>query len=311
MGKGNKMELKNKLEEYNIKHFSASQLNIPLNLWWFKYIKLTPEERKKIEFGVPATAGTAIHESLDMVLQETNPNTFEYDQETIDLIFDEIGNKIDEHVAVNENDAQKMIGCKEHAPMTAQNMLDVTIDTLKEIKGENFKPAKYKTFVETNFEQQILWQPKELSVPIIGYADVLINNPKTIIEFKTLQPRLGAMRKDGTKGFSVASIPKIPRLNYLEQITVYWEAMNREYYPIIIVGNKNKAVAFHPDNCEEMSFGNLELYSRSMIKKARLRQSLIMLDDPISVLDTPDFIGDFYWNLGDELENKAKDLWLK
>ena len=239
MGKGNKMELKNKLEEYNIKHFSASQLNIPLNLWWFKYIKLTSEERKKIEFGVPATAGTAIHESLDMALQETNPNTFEYDQETIDLIFDEIGNKIDDHVAVNENDAQKMIGCKEHAPITAQKMLDVTIDTLQERKGENSTPTKHKTFVEANFEQQILWQPKELSVPIIGYADMLINNPKTIIEYKTLQPRLGAVKKDGSRGFSVASIPKIPRLNYLEQITVYWEAMNREYYPIIIVGNKN------------------------------------------------------------------------
>ena len=52
-----------------------------------------------------------------------------------DLIFDEIGNKIDDHVAVNENDAQKMIGCKEHAPITAQKMLDVTIDTLQERKG--------------------------------------------------------------------------------------------------------------------------------------------------------------------------------
>ena len=116
----------------------------------------------------------------------------------------------------------------------------------KKEKGENSTPTKHKTFVEANFEQQILWQPKELSVPIIGYADMLINNPKTIIEYKTLQPRLGAVKKDGSRGFSVASIPKIPRLNYLEQITVYWEAMNREYYPIIIVGNKNKAVAFPP-----------------------------------------------------------------
>ena len=41
------MELKDKLEQYDIKHFSASQLNIPLNLWWFKYVKLTSEERKK------------------------------------------------------------------------------------------------------------------------------------------------------------------------------------------------------------------------------------------------------------------------
>ena len=85
------MELKDKLEQYDIKHFSASQLNIPLNLWWFKYVKLTSEERKKIEFGVPATSGSAIHDALDLSLQNVNPNTYEYDQETIDLIFDEIG----------------------------------------------------------------------------------------------------------------------------------------------------------------------------------------------------------------------------
>ena len=83
--------------------------------------------------------------------------------------------------------------------------------------------------------------------------------------------------------------------------------MNEEYYPIIIVGNKNKAKVFHPENCEEMSLGNLEMYSRSMIKKAKLRQSLLMLDDPISVLDTPDFVGDFIGDLGKELEDKAKN----
>tara|TARA_R100000664_G_C2745241_1_gene133117 strand:+ start:499 stop:1416 length:918 start_codon:yes stop_codon:yes gene_type:complete len=305
------MELKNKLEKYNIKHFSASQLNIPLNLWWFKYVKLTAEERKKIEFGVAATSGNAIHDALDLSLQNVNPNTFEYDQETIDLIFDEIGNCIDEHVPVDENDELKIQGCKEHSPKTAQNMLDATIDVLKERRGDDYKETKHKTFLEGNFEQQILWQPKELVVPIIGYADMLVNYPKTIIEYKTLQPRLGAVKKDGSRGFSVASIPVLPRITYLEQITIYWEAMNREYYPIIIVGNKNKAQVFHPENCQEMSFDNMEIYSRSMIKKAKIRQSLLMIDNPINVLDIPDFETDFYWNIGKELEDKAKELWLK
>ena len=305
------MELKNKLEKYNIKHFSASQLNIPLNLWWFKYVKLTAEERKKIEFGVAATSGNAIHDALDLSLQNVNPNTFEYDQETIDLIFDEIGNRIDEHIPVDENDELKIQGCKEHSPKTAQNMLDATIDVLKERRGDNYKETSHKTFLEGNFEQQILWQPKELVVPIIGYADMLVNNPKTIIEYKTLQPRLGAVKKDGSRGFSVASIPVLPRITYLEQITIYWEAMNREYYPIIIVGNKNKAQVFHPENCQEMSFDNMEIYSRSMIKKAKIRQSLLMIDNPINVLDIPDFETDFYWNIGKELEDKAKELWLK
>tara|TARA_R100000697_G_scaffold21419_1_gene28867 strand:+ start:664 stop:1581 length:918 start_codon:yes stop_codon:yes gene_type:complete len=305
------MELKNKLEKYNIKHFSASQLNIPLNLWWFKYVKLTAEERKKIEFGVAATSGNAIHDALDLSLQNVNPNTFEYDQETIDLIFDEIGNRIDEHIPVDENDELKIQGCKEHSPKTAQNMLDATIDVLKERRGDNYKETSHKTFLEGNFEQQILWQPKELVVPIIGYADMLVNYPKTIIEYKTLQPRLGAVKKDGSRGFSVASIPVLPRITYLEQITIYWEAMNREYYPIIIVGNKNKAQVFHPENCQEMSFDNMEIYSRSMIKKAKIRQSLLMIDNPINVLDIPDFETDFYWNIGKELEDKAKELWLK
>tara|TARA_Y100001938_G_scaffold75609_1_gene104663 strand:+ start:1452 stop:2369 length:918 start_codon:yes stop_codon:yes gene_type:complete len=305
------MELKNKLEKYNIKHFSASQLNIPLNLWWFKYVKLTAEERKKIEFGVAATSGNAIHDALDLSLQNVNPNTFEYDQETIDLIFDEIGNRIDEHIPVDENDELKIQGCKEHSPKTAQNMLDATIDVLKERRGDDYKETKHKTFLEGNFEQQILWQPKELVVPIIGYADMLVNYPKTIIEYKTLQPRLGAVKKDGSRGFSVASIPVLPRITYLEQITIYWEAMNREYYPIIIVGNKNKAQVFHPENCQEMSFDNMEIYSRSMIKKAKIRQSLLMIDNPINVLDIPDFETDFYWNIGKELEDKAKELWLK
>ena len=244
-------------------------------------------------------------------MQNVNPNTFEYDQETIDLIFDEIGNRIDEHIPVDENDELKIQGCKEHSPKTAQNMLDATIDVLKERRGDDYKETKHKTFLEGNFEQQILWQPKELVVPIIGYADMLVNYPKTIIEYKTLQPRLGAVKKDGSRGFSVASIPVLPRITYLEQITIYWEAMNREYYPIIIVGNKNKAQVFHPENCQEMSFDNMEIYSRSMIKKAKIRQSLLMIDNPINVLDIPDFETDFYWNIGKELEDKAKELWLK
>ena len=305
------MELKDRLEQHDIKHFSASQLNIPLNLWWFKYVKLTAEERKKIEFGVAATSGNAIHDALDLSLQNVNPNTFEYDQETIDLIFDEIGNRIDEHVPVDENDELKIQGCKEHSPKTAQNMLDATIDVLKERRGDDYKETSHKTFLEGNFEQQILWQPKELVVPIIGYADMLVNYPKTIIEYKTLQPRLGAVKKDGSRGFSVASIPVLPRITYLEQITIYWEAMNREYYPIIIVGNKNKAQVFHPENCQEMSFDNMEIYSKSMIKKAKIRQSLLMIDNPINVLDIPNFETDFYWNIGKELEDKAKELWLK
>ena len=80
----------------------------------------------------------------------------------------------------------------------------------------------------------------------------------------------------------------------------------------VVSGNlyKNKAKVFHPENCEDMSFENMERYSKAMIKKAKTRQSLLMIDDPISVLDTPDFEGDFYWNLGKELEDKAKELWL-
>lgn len=59
-----------------------------------------------------------------------------------------------------------MIGCKEHSPQTAQNMLDATISILKERRGDNYKEIKHKTFLKGNFEQ-ILWQPKGLVVPII------------------------------------------------------------------------------------------------------------------------------------------------
>lgn len=36
-----------------------------------------------------------------------------------------------------------------------------------------------------------------------------------------------------------------------------------------------------------------------------------MIDNPINVLDIPNFETDFYWNIGKELEDKAKELWLK
>ena len=273
------MDLLEKMKSVGVYHFSPSQLNRPLANWMFEYVYLSKDKRREIIVGENAAFGTAVHTIIQAVTCHG---------QDIDEAIEEAMTGYDFHPANFSQDKRDKF--RELIPAAAT----VGIDLLSPL------------FAGSQEERKIELTLDGVLVPIVGYVDLFKDGQ--LAEIKTKAPRQGAVKKDGTRGWTKASLPKEPAWEHVLQAAVYWKATGAT--PNIAYVSSDDGVIYNPDNCDKMSDDILNFAIDEMRRKAITRQNLLAVStDPkvLAGLMEPDFNHPFYW--GHQFVNDAKELW--
>lgn len=273
------MDLLEKMKSVGVYHFSPSQLNRPLANWMFEYVYLSKEKRREIVVGENAAFGTAVHTVIQAVTCHG---------QDIDEAVEEAMTGYDFHPANFSQDKRDKF--RELIPAAAT----VGIDLLSPL----FAGAQEERKIELTLDGVL--------VPVMGYVDLFKDG--SLAEIKTKAPRQGAVKKDGTRGWTKASLPKEPAWEHVLQAAVYWKATGAT--PNIAYVSSEDGVIYNPDNCDKMSEDVLNFAIDEIRRKAITRQNLLAVStDPkvLAGLMEPDFNHPFYW--GHQFVNDAKELW--
>ena len=273
------MDLLEKMKSVGVYHFSPSQLNRPLANWMFEYVYLSKEKRREIVVGENAAFGTAVHTVIQAVTCHG---------QDIDEAVEEATTGYDFHPANFSDDKREKF--RELIPAAAS----VGIDLLSPL----FAGAQEERKIELTLDGVL--------VPVMGYVDLFKDGQRA--EIKTKAPRQGAVKKDGTRGWTKASLPKEPAWEHILQAAVYWKATGAT--PNIAYVSSEDGVIYNPDNCDKMSEDVLNFAIEEIRRKAITRQNLLAVStDPkvLAGLMEPDFNHPFYW--GHQFVNDAKELW--
>ena len=272
------MDLQQRLEDVGLKHFSASQLNKPVANWMFDYVYLSAEERRKIVVGENAQLGTCAHSAIQNVLC----NGLDVDNAIDDALLDYDFGRTDVST-------DKGVKFREILPDMVHSGVNLMAD--------KFSGAEEEKRIEINLEGVLL--------PIIGYVDLYLE--ERFAEVKTKAPRQGAVRKDGTRGWTKGLLPKEPVWEHVLQAAIYYKATGAE--PHIVYVSAQGGTIFSPENCEKLSDDYLSYALEEVRRKCILRQNLLAISDDPKILASllePDF-GSFYWD--DQNLKRAKELW--
>tara|TARA_E500000318_G_scaffold40004_2_gene38440 strand:- start:1377 stop:2207 length:831 start_codon:yes stop_codon:yes gene_type:complete len=273
------MDLLEKMKSVGVYHFSPSQLNRPLANWMFEYVYLSKEKRREIVVGENAAFGTAVHTVIQAVVCHG---------QDIDEATEEAMTGYDFHPANFSDDKRDKF--RELIPAASS----VGIDLLSPL------------FAGAQEERKIELMLDGVLVPVMGYVDLFKDG--LLAEIKTKAPRKGMIKKDGTRSWAKASLPKEPQWEHVMQAAVYWKATGAT--PNIAYVSAEDGVIFSPDNCDKMSQDALNFAIEEIRRKAITRQNLLAVStDPkvLAGLMEPDFNHPFYW--GHQFVNDAKELW--
>lgn len=265
-----------------LEHYSPSSLEKPVANWVFDYVYLRGR-RRDIQVGAPAPAGGAAHDAIQNVV---------CDGEDIDDAIAEAQQRLMEHTPKNALDEHKR---------------DRYIDDMDAMVRNGVEAMTAFQAVEPTKEKVLGYEHPRLDIPVIGYADFVTDNQ--IIELKTKWSRAGAVKKDGTRGFSIPAMPKRPDAAHVRQVAFYYAASGK--LPSIVYISANNYMIFNQDNCDLLSIPSLQFHMEQLLMNAIVRQNLLKISNDPQVLAwycQPDW-NDFRWDIGDDFLSEAKELW--
>lgn len=261
-------KLVEKLHSVGVEHFSPSSLNRSLACYVFEYIYLTKDQRRSITVGENAAFGSAVHGGIQSVLCSGVD---------IETATEHALMEFDFHPA--DENAEK----REKFRELIEPSVDLAVGELSD-------------WAKSEAELRIEWHPEELAVPIIGFVDMAQGFRGRFLEMKTKAPRQGQPKKDGSRGWVRAPMPKDPEWNHIQQAAVYHKATGLE--PQIAYISDHSVVVFTPDNCEKLQPEAIEYAANEMKAKAIRRQNLLSVSTDPKVLASfldPEFEHPFYW----------------
>ncbi len=271
----------------NIEHLSAAQLLRTPAKWIFDYVYLSPAERIAQGVGWRAHMGSAVHDAIQGICCA--------------------GQDIDEaiQIALNEYDTCKA----EDDPVLCERMRAAMPGCVDNGVGAISEAG----FVGSKSEQFAKLQMDGIYVPIIGYIDFqqMLPSGKIInCELKTKGPRKTRILKDGSQGWTKATMPKRPEWKHVCQAAIYSAATDAE--TVIIYIAESDSITFTADNCDELKPSGLAAALEEMRQRALIRQNLLNISpDPrvLASITDPDWQHMYQWKIGEEWLWKAKQLW--
>lgn len=214
------------------------------------------------------------------------------------MTYTPIRKKIDNLVFLNEDQKLK----KEHFSKVCRAMIQNLWNGLCEIP--HFKEDKYEEEIEAYHGLE------GVGVPTHGFIDLY---GRYIIETKTLWPRKGRVKLDGTRSWASKSppLPEKISIDHLSQIALYHVAKKKPVYLVYASDKTHKT--YHAGNCPPLHPDNLKNIIKQLTHKAQVMERLLEIStDPkeLTKYIIPDF-SHFKWqNESDNsLLEKAKKLW--
>ena len=278
-----KREISEEWKKAGFSHLSASQLNPSVGNWLFRYVYLSQEERRSIGVGERAAIGTSVHTAIQSIV--CHGVDIEEAIEAAQIAFDF-------HDA--DEDEVMRVKFRECIPAMIQQGVDVCVEN-------GFTGAIDEERIET-------WL-NDVNIPVIGFVDMLVEG-SMFAELKTKAPRKTKLLKDGTQGWSKATLPKKPEFSHICQAAIYWHALR--VTPSIIYIAEHDAVIFNAYNCEELQADGIAYALNEMRQRALIRQNLLRVStDPkvLASITDPDWGHMYQWKIKEEWLERAKELW--
>lgn len=291
------------VELYKFNHWSPSSLNQNDDIWSYKYLYLTQEQRRKLPINSKMFTGVCLGEMAQLVFgnylwhHKIGKGLVKTEIPPQRKVFDKILDKFNFYEPVdNADQAQHNVN---------RQGLAKSFQTLKTgLKEINLTPPiECERSVALNLDGCIL--------PTIGRIDLEDDN--NIVEIKTKHRKKNRPRKDGTSNYS---LPKIEE-NYLgfdehlAQVAFYYFSCNEKKKPNLFVMNEEQYNIFTPENCEAMKPENLKKHLNKLTMVAKRRERVMANHAGKTTWHqdiAPDF-NHFFWKGLGEHKDIAMKLW--
>ena len=289
------------VKHYKLNHHSPSQINSADDMWGYKYLYLTQEERRNLPVNSKMHSGVCIG---DMGQYEIGNYIWKFvkgkglvktEIPKTKKIFEKVLDKFDAYQPSTDEDKLSHQENKKGLALTFQQLKLA----LKEIGLKD--PIECERSVSLNIPG--------CQLPVIGRVD--FEDEKNFIELKTKWYKKNRPRKDGSQTFSVPKIDEgyMGWNEHILQVAFYYLATGKK--PHLLVVNPENYNIFTPDNCEDLKPKNLKNLINKMRVVCKRREEIMErhVGKTTWVQDIfPDF-GHFFWKgMGDHLTN-AMRLW--
>ena len=280
---------------YNFNHHSASQLNLPEGNWAWKYFCCTQEIRRKFKFSAKPRLGVAVGGGVALMYADI---IWTYNSEKIKntkITFKDYLRVVDEELAIYKPAFDKKEEAQHaHHKNIAHKMAYQLHKAIKSLSMRGTVESEANRYNNVGTE-----------IDLLGRTD--LENETCVVEIKTLPPRRGKLKKDGTYGFSTQSV-KEPKIDAARQIAMYWAATGKK--PFLVYVNENEYTIFDPSNSDLLTETAMKDHLKFYKSKAKLRENLLIQADgnvnKLLSLVSPDWEHPFYWDIGDEFVEQAK-----
>ena len=286
---------------YNLNHHSPSQINNADDMWGYKYLYLSQEERRNLPGNSNMFSGVIVGELAQKKYgnfiwkYEKGSGLTKKEIKKEKKIFDAAVERFNKYEPVDDNDQLKHDANK--------NSLALTWDQLQ--KG--LDKVGMKEPIEC--ERSVSLDLPDCKLPVIGRVD--FEDMHNFVELKTKWRKKNKPKADGTSSFSVVKIKEkyMGWEEHILQVAFYYLATRKK--PHLVVVNENSCEVFSPDNCEFLKPKNLEKYLNKMNLICLNREKIMekhagkstWVDDIIANLDH------FFWKGMGEHKLKAARLW--
>jgi hypothetical protein len=316
-----------------LSHHSPTQCLMPDGPYVYRYVICDQTTRRLFEGNSQMAAGVAVNNALQWhyadILWKLSPANKLTPTNHIKLKKDfAIRAAIEEfkqYKPVNDKDQAKKDHYLETLPVTIENAFQA-IGKLGKVE-----PVTCENYVT------IPGDSLSLSLAIIGRSDFEFGNfgiksfpadaSKTsspssagsfLLELKTSWSRPGKAKKDGSLSFVSSKAPTLPSQSHLIQVAFYAAAYDYKIPIKLLYVSEQDTALFDSSNCEWLTVEGLKKNFKYILNVARRRERMFARYQDLSIAEIkksliadvdPQFDHPFYWNIGREFVNQAKELW--
>jgi len=315
-----------------LSHHSPTQCLMPDGPFIYRYVICDQTTRRLFEGNSQMAAGVAVNNALQWhyadILWKLSPANKLTPTNHIKLKKDfAIKAAIEEfkqYKPANDKDQAKKDHYLETLPVTIENAFQA-IGKLAKVE-----PVTCENFVT------IPGDSLSLSLAIIGRSDFEFGNfgfkslaagsekssPSAagsfLLELKTSWSRPGKAKKDGSLSFASSKAPTLASQNHLIQVAFYAAAYDFKIAVKLLYVTEQDTALFDSSNCEWLTVEGLKKNFKYILNVAKRRERMFARyqDLPVDEIKKsliadvdPQFDHPFYWNIGREFKEQAKELW--
>jgi len=317
-----------------INHHSPTSASYPDGIFLYRYLFCDQEKRRLFEGNANMAAGVAVNDALQWHYADNiwkfNPLTKKLQPQKNEKLSQEAAiqkalAKFCEYNPVNDKDRDKFEKYKETIPQTIRQGF-LACEKLGALKAKKITA-----------EDSINRTDNKLQLPIVGRTDLqfgdfykveqsaLASDAKSapflsVLEIKTVWSKPLKIKKDGSRGFSSPRLPSLPSKAHLQQISFYTVSLSHVHpCPYLIYLSADGFQIFSKNNCADLEPENLKNYYEQLVNTCIRRERLLSryshLNDKDAILEEliadtePGFEHPFFWQIGQQFVNEAKQLW--